>query len=910
MEKKNLNPKDEAKFHSMKISEVYSHLKSDYSGLADDDAKKRFEKYGPNELPEKKKKSMLSLFFDQFKSALIWILFAAAFISFITDHMVDVYVILGIIMVNAIMGFVQEAKAEESIKALKKMIVPIAKAFRNNELIQLNASELVPGDIILIEEGDRIPADARIIELKNFKTLEASLTGESMPVIKELKDIDEKTTINDMTNMVWLGTFCASGMAKAIITNTGANTIFGGIASDIDKIAAKKEHFQIKTDQLAKQMAIIAVSAAALTFIIGYFYDNIDFTQMLLFSISSLVSGIPEGLPAVLVIVLSIGASRMAKKKAIMRKLASTETLGVVDTIVTDKTGTLTLNTMNVQKIVMPYEDDFKIMGNGWEPVGEFLQNEKPIIPLDNPALSKLLHISAICNGSKIIKKNEEYLCLGDPTEGALAVMAQKAGIKKDDAIEKEEIIEDLPFNSENKFRATLVKHEKTYYKYYVGAPEKLIKMSSFILSKDQKKIFGSNERSKLNQRMSEMAKNAMRVLAIGFKEFKEKPNSIDEVKDEKIILAGVVGMIDPIKPEVYDSVISAKNAGINIIMATGDHKNTALAIAKEAGIITEEEYGKKDIAYTEEEMNELSPEEFKKAIKNTKVYARFSPNMKLKLAEELQSQGHLIAMTGDGVNDAPALKKANIGIAMGIRGTEVSKEVSDMVLADDNFATIVNAVEEGRIVFDNTKKTSYYLVTTNFAEDLAIIVSLLLKFPLILLPTQILWLNLVTDGISDIALATEPGHGEVMDEKPKSTKEGILSRNIIPYLLIISVLMSGLTISFFYFHLPQGVDKARTAAFSVMTFCQLWRLLNMRSFKKSIFEIGFFTNKFINMSLVASVSLYFLAMYTPFLQAAFNFVPLDFFEIILIIILSSSVLWVGELVQFIKNKGKKKLMQ
>ncbi|MDD5499579.1 MAG: HAD-IC family P-type ATPase [Candidatus Nanoarchaeia archaeon] len=900
--------KDE-KFHSLDLEEIYSKFSSDSKGLSAEEAKKRLEIHGLNEIPEKRKKSMLSLFFDQFKSALIFILFIAAFISYLSGHMIDVYVILGIVLVNAIMGFVQEVKAEESIRALKKMTIPIAKVFRNNDLIQVNANELVPGDIILIEEGDRIAADARLIEVKNFKTLEASLTGESMPAEKDLKTLDKNTSIGDRKNMVWMGTFAASGAAKAVIVNTGTFTVLGSIARDIEDIKLQKDHFRVKTDILAKQMAMIAILGAALTFIIGYFYDHIDFTEMLLFSISSLVSGIPEGLPAVLVIVLSIGANRMAKKKAIIRKLSSTETLGVIDTIVTDKTGTLTTNTMMIKKILIPGEKDYDVTGKGWIPKGDFFQEKKQINPFDSPTLFKLIHVAGICNSANIIKKEDSYECIGDPTEGALVALAQKAGISKDDLKKSEEVFDDLPFSSDNKYRATLVKHEKKYYKYYVGAPEKLLKLSTKHLSDKGNKNLDESARKEIIQRIDKLTGNAMRVLALAYKPLLKKPDSISDVENEKLVFLGVVGMVDPLRPEVIEAVSKAKLAGINIIMSTGDHKNTAMAIALESGIINEEEFKDPEIAITEEEINDLSKEDFKKVVSKAKVYARLSPNMKLRIAQELQVQGHLIAMTGDGVNDAPALKKADIGIAMGIMGTEVSKEVSDMVLTDDNFATIINAIEEGRIVYDNTKKASYYLITTNFAEDFAIIVSLLLKLPLLLLPTQILWLNLVTDGISDIALATEPGHGEVMDEKPKSKKEQILSRNIIPYLLTISILMGAMTITFFYSYLPQGLDKARTIAFSVMTFSQLWRLLNMRSFKKSIFEIGFFTNKYVNWALAGSTFLYLIAIFNPFFQTAFSFVALGAIEIIEIVILTSSVLWIGELFQFIKNKGKKKMM-
>jgi len=893
--RKQLN--DNNGYHSKSIDDVISILSTTSHGLTKDESINRLNKYGPNELPEKKKVHPIIMFLKQFKSVLIYILLIAAGISYVFDHVIDTFVIIGVILVNASMGFVQEFKAEKSIQALKQLVQPYAKVIRSGELLKISAKELVKGDLIVLEEGDRVPADARLIECKNLRTIDSSLTGESFPVSKEIKTLPLKTVLHDKINMVWMGTFVASGYAKALITDTGSSTIIGQIASSIEEIGDVDEHFQIKVDSLAKHMALIAIIGASITLLVGYL-RQIEIIELLLFSIASLVSGIPEGLPAVLVVVLSIGAARMARKKAIIRKLASTETLGIVTTIITDKTGTLTKNTMNIESVILPGFGEVSVTGNGWEPTGEFSHEGEAFSPLENKQFAKLLHISGICNNAKLISEEGSHKIIGDPTEGALVVLVEKAGLRKDVIEQADKRIDDLPFNSNEKFRASLVQLSDGKKQIYaVGAPEVIIGKAGSALFNDKTIILTKKKKEELNKMVDKLTSRAMRVLCIAYRD-----TDASEIKSQlvdNLTIVGFVGMIDPLRPEVPDAVMRARKAGVRVMMSTGDHKSTALAIAKQAGIITDNDPCE---AMTETELNELDEQGFSKAVSSINVFARVTPEIKLKIAEALQKKGEVIAMTGDGVNDAPALKKADIGVAMGIMGTDVAKEASEMVLADDNFSTIVNAIEEGRIVFDNTRKTSYYLITTNFAEDLTIVTTMLLGMPLPLLPTQILWLNLVTDGVNDIALATEPGHGEVLEEKPKTTKENIISRNIIPHLLIMSSVMAILVLLFFNNYFNYDLDKARTIAFSVMTFSQLWRVMSLRSLKKSIFKIGFFTNKYINASLIASVSLYFTAVYNPFLQSIFRFVPLGLLEIALVISLTSLVLWLSELSQYIMN--------
>ncbi len=894
-------------FHSEPVEKVLKKLSSEINGLSRKEAKTRLQDFGPNEIREKKAKHPVLIFLKQFHSILIYILVAAAAISFFIGHAVDAYVILAVILINAVIGFIQENKAERSIQALKRMIVPHAKVFRGGELLQVHAKELVPGDIIFLEEGDRIPADARLLEVKNTRTVEASLTGESLPVDKDVRVLPENTGLADRKNMVLMGTFVAGGQAKAVVVATGIKTAIGEVAVSIENIKKVKGHFEKKTDVLARQMGIIAVVCAFIVFLVGFFVRKFEFSEIFIFTIAALVAGIPEGLPAVLVIVLAIGAHRMAKRNAIIRTLPATETLGVATIIATDKTGTLTQNTMNVEKIILPGEDEITVSGEGWKPSGDFSRKDNIIAPLENSRLSKLLHVACVCNNARVIKEeSEKYKIVGDPTEAALVVLAEKAGLKKEELLEKEKRIDDLPFNPELKYRASLsvlVKEDKKKEIYVVGAPEAVLAHSSFMLGEKGEKKITQEEREKVLSDIQGLAKKAMRVLGLAYKITPAGTDNLSEDLVNDLVLVGVVGMIDPIRPQVKEAIAKANKAGIRVIMKTGDHKDTAVAVAREIGMIGVKAKSMFPEVLTEKELLKLSEEEFEETIKHVSVFARLTPGMKLRMVGVLQKQGHIVAMTGDGVNDAPALKKADIGVAMGIIGTDVARESSDIVLADDNFASIVSAIEEGRTVFTNTRQASSFLITTNFAESISIITTMLLGLPLPLLPTQLLWLNLVTDGVTDVALAAEPSHEDVLEEPPRKAKENILSKEIIPFILIMAGIMVTLTLIIFYAYLPGGIEKARTGAFTVMAFTQLFNVLNMRSLKRSIFKIGLFSNKFIVASLIVSVVLLVMVLYVPFFQGVFQFVPLGLLEVLTIVLFSSSVLWSGELYKYFKNK-------
>jgi Ca2+-transporting ATPase len=900
-------PEKRENFYSMREDEVIKLLNSSKSGLSNQRASQLIEKYGLNKLSEKKGNQLFKLILNQFKSFFVFILILAATISFIIDHLIDAYVIISVIVINSAIGFFQERKAERAMSALKKMIVNKSKVYRSGELEEIDSSLLVPGDIIQLDEGDKIPADARLIEVKNFKTVEASLTGESLPVYKNLRALPDGITLADRTNMVYLGTFVASGTAKAIIVSTGDNTALGKLASSLNEIKRAPSHFEKSTKSLAMDMGIIAIVASTLTFMIGYFLRGFPLPEMIIFTISSLVSGIPEGLPAVLTIVLAIGATRMSKKNAIVRNLSSIETLAVVNTIITDKTGTITENSMTVKKILLPLEEQIIVTGSGWSPEGNFIQNNRTISPLENQTLTKLLHIAAISNSSKLIldESKNKFKIIGDPTEGALIVLAEKAGLRKEIIEESDEKIDDLPFNAELKYRASLSslvsgKDDKKQI-YVIGAPEEILKFCKYLMAKGRRSLLTEKVKKKILSDVEDSTNNAMRVVAMAYKPTEDSKKEISQTDIKDLIFTGFVAMQDPPRIDVPIAIEKAKEAGIRIIMATGDHKNTAIAIAKQIGM-----YEKKENypdALTGSELEELDDKKFLDAVKNINIFARLTPQMKLKIASVLQENGAIIAMTGDGVNDAPALKKADIGISMGIVGTDVARESSQMVLADDNFSTIIKAVEEGRIVFNNTRKTSFFLVTTNLAESLTIITTLTLGMPLPLIPTQILWLNLVTDTGPALGLAAEPGHEGVIKQGPKQKDEQILTKDILPFILIVSLIMILSTIYVFFENLPEGIEKARTSAFVVMALTQVINSLNMRSHNKSVFKIGISNNKYLWAGIILSIALIFVIIYVPFFQNIFQTTQLNISELIVLFMVSMPILGVGELYKYIKYR-------
>ncbi len=890
-------------YHHQEIDKVLSLFKTSKTGLSKEESLIRLKQYGPNEIPEKRNKHPIFLFFKQFKSVLIYVLLIAALISYFLGHHIDTYVILVVIIINSIAGFLQEYKAEKAIKALKNNLVTKTQVLRDGKQFEIFTSDLVPGDIVVLEEGNRIPADGRLISCKNFKVIESSLTGESFPVEKNTDILPLKVSSSDRSNMVWMGTFCTTGQAMFVVTSTGAKTFLGVIAKGIESIKRGRSHFEKKTDIVAKQMGILALLGALITFLIGYFKYNYPLGEIFIFSTASLVSGIPEGLPAILVIVLAVGANRMAKKKALIKSLPATETLSVTDVIATDKTGTLTQNTMTIKEIAFPnYHVD--VSGIGWIPRGNFSIKNKKIKTQNFFDLSKIIKASAICNHARLVNLNNKnnYEIKGDPTEGALTVLAYKAGFSRNH--ESLKIIDELPFDQELRYKKVISSFNGKKETFVSGAPEDVFKICSHHLEGKQIKKNNKNYHSHLSSQIDELSQKGMRIIGLAYKKYEQKDNL---KKPSNMIFIGLVAMSDPPRVGVKDAIFKAKNAGIRIIMKTGDFKGTAIAIAKEIGIIdTNQQNNNYPEALTGEELFALPQDKFEEMIENVSVFARLTPKMKLDILEVLQKKGHCVAMTGDGVNDALALKKADIGISMGLKGTDVARESSDIVLTDDNFASLVNAIEEGRVVFKNTKQSSAFLITTSFAEDVSIIISMLMGLPLPLTASQLLWLNLVTDGVTNIPLAIEKNHGFVLNQKPNKKDENILCRNMVPFMSVIVLSMTILTLLVYKYMLPFGLDKARTGAFTVMAMCQVFNLFNMRSLELSVFKIGFFSNKSVIYSVIISLILQAFVIYNPFLQNVFKFGHLSLSEFGIIIALSSLVVFVGEIYKQIKLKYAK----
>jgi P-type Ca2+ transporter type 2C len=899
--------------YAKKVDVVLSTLKTTSGGLSTEEAHARLEQYGPNELASKDRNNPLLVYLRQFNSVLIYILFVAAGISYWFDHLLDMYVILGIILLNSIIGFTQEYRAFQAISALKKALVLKANVFRNGELTEVTADALVPGDIVSLEAGMLVPADVRIIDSTDFRTNESSLTGESLPVHKGVDVLKESTALADRTNMAWMGTVATKGSARAVVVLTGNDTAIGNVATLLEEVEESGDHFKIRARTLAIQMGTIGIITASIVFLVGYFVRDIAFDEIFLFTIAALVSGIPSGLPAILSIVLAVGAYRMSKRNALVRTLAATETLGVTTTIVTDKTGTLTQNVMMVEELVCDRGDTrVNVTGDGWRAVGEFTENEQPISVLERRSIAKLLHIAAKGSGASVsrLEETDEYRILGDPTEAALTVLAHKAGLEESVLFAHEHILRDIPFSSETKWHATLVElrehgegYDNFHEVYVAGAPERVLDAATMHMVGNEVLQLTKADRERYTEEIERLSRKALRVLGLAYRTLPAGVTDIADNDVHSLVFVGVVGMKDPVRHDVPEALVSARRAGIRVIMATGDHKTTAYAIAKEIGLIGEHEGPMRDLVMTGVELEALSDAEFTKAVQRISVFARLEPKTKLRIARSLQASNQVVAMTGDGVNDALALKQADIGIAMGKVGTDVARQSSDIVLTDDNFATIIKAVEEGRTVFTNTRQSAAFLISTNFAEHATILSTMAMGLPLPLLPTQILWLNLVTDGTAGAPLALEPSHSEVLLEKPRKKKENILGLEIIPFFLtVVSVMVVG-TVFIFHYFLPEGIDKARTGAFAVMAFTQFFNMLNVRSLRYSLFAIGLFSNKAAIIALGFAVPITLVALYTPFFQHIFRFETLSMVELLVIIAISSNVLWFGELYKAVRKK-------
>ncbi|MEM5797718.1 MAG: calcium-translocating P-type ATPase, SERCA-type [Candidatus Aenigmatarchaeota archaeon] len=858
-------------WHTLDSAEVLKELNTSESGISELEAQIRLKATGYNELKEKKKITPLTLFLNQFKSFLVLILVIAAVISYLIENIIDAILIGIIIIVNALFGFIQEFKAEKTLESLKKLSAPHAKVIRDGKEKLVDARELVPGDILVINEGDRIPADARIIEAFNLKVDESSLTGESIPVTKFDKILKD-APLPERRNMLYMGTVATYGRARAVVVNTGMSTEIGKIATLI-QTTEQETPLQAKINSFGKWLGVIAIIIAGVAALIGVL-KNYAPVDMLLTSAALAVSAVPEGLPALLTITLAIGVQTMSRNKAIVRKLSAVETLGSTTVILADKTGTMTTNEMTVKKIFVNNQE-IDVGGSGFEPVGEFSIKGKTIDPKKNNELVTALTISALCNNAVLTKENK-WQIIGDPTEGALLVAAQKAGLDIKNLNKKYPRVNEIPFSSERKMMSTVHKVGKTLFVYSKGAPEVILSRCNRILRNSHESRLTEIQKQDILATVRELAGKGLRLLAVAYNETKEHHH---ENLEKNLVFVGLLGMIDPPRPEVKNAIKTCSEAGIKVIMITGDHKDTAVAIARDIGLLKD---GK---ILTGEELDKLNDNELEKIIEDVEVYARVSPVHKSRIVRLLRKKGHIVAVTGDGVNDAPALKDAHIGVAMGIKGTDVAKEASEMVLSDDNFSTIVKAIEQGRIIYDNIRKFIRFILAVNFDEIFYITLAILLGLPLPLLPIQILMINLMTDSLPALGLGLDAKDENIMKRKPRNPKESILSR-MLPFILVAGIVdaIASLALFLITLELHDSIDKVRTIIFTNEVLFELFFVFNCRSENKSVFQINPFSNKFLTLSVIGALLLQIAIVYLPFFNIVFHTVPLNLFDWLLII--------------------------
>lgn len=901
---------EENSWHALEVEEACKRLRTSEKGLTSAEAEERLHKYGTNELEEEKKASKLSLLIQKIKNPIIIVLIIAAIISLAVEHYFDALLILVVIIIDMVIGFIQEFKAEAAVQALKSMAAPEAEVIRDGIEMRIKAKEIVPGDIILLDAGDKIPADARIFERANLETNEAILTGESNPVRKTVGAISPDVAVEDRKNIAFAGTMITQGRGKAIVTATGMRSEIGKIARLLKETEKAETPIQKRTLDLSKKIGLLALVASALTFVIAIL-RGYELIESFLFVLAAAVSAIPQGLPIVVTITLAIGVRRMAKRNAIIRKLQAVDTLGSATVICTDKTGTLTTNQMTVRKI-LSNNRVIEVTGAGFTPRGEFKEKDHTIDATKDEELKMLLKTAALCNDARVRRHETEKEALwetyGDPTEGALIVAAEKAQLNRDKLEEESPRIDEIPFDPKERYMATFHKTDTGKVEVHVkGAPGTVLGLCTEILEDGTKKKLTSQKKEEILQVNRDMANEALRVLAIAYQtiepekkeEFKEKLQN----RSSKLIFTGLAGMIDPPRPEAKRAVKLCKRAGIKVVMATGDQKLTAKAIAKEIGILEKDANVLSGV-----DLDFMDDTELDAVIEETLVFARVSPIHKHRVVESLRRKGNIVAMTGDGVNDAPALKAAEIGVAMGITGTDVTKETADMILTDDNFASIVNAVEEGRVVFDNIRKVVKYLISTNAGEILTLLGALLLipGSPLIFTAVQILWINLVTDGLLDKFIAMEPKEANIMDEPPRKPTESIINREIMLNTIYVGLFMAIGTLGIFTYALNSGdFVRARTLAFTTIAMFQVFSAINCRSREESIFKIGILTNKYLLIAIAASVTLQFLATMPP-LQIALGTTALSAGDWLVIVAISSSV-WIGEEIRkYIRKRTKK----
>jgi magnesium-transporting ATPase (P-type) len=920
-------------WHCLTREETAAALATDPTrGLSSGEVAARLQRHGYNELTEKPGTPAWVLFLHQFKSPLIYVLLVAAVVAALLGEFKDAGVIFGVLMVNAIIGFIQEGRAERSMAALKKLSAPKSHVRRDGKLMSIPSRELVPGDVLMLSAGDRIAADARLMEAVALIVLEGALTGESTGVTKRLDPLPQDTPLADRKNMVFAGTVIAAGRGEALVVSTGMDSELGRIAQMVQEAEEPLTPLQVRLKGFSKLIIMVVLSVMALVFALGLL-RGLPLRDIFMVALSQAVSAIPEGLPVAVTVALAVGMQRMAKRRAIIRKLAAVETLGSATVICSDKTGTLTRNEMSVTRVVLP-DHTVTVTGIGYEPRGVFLRDgDREVKVSADTDLHRILQVGALCNDAALMEPSgaEGWCVEGDPTEGALVVAAAKAGLDVEAMRREQRRVWEIPFDPMYRMMATgygtiATAHREPGLANRVwvcvkGAPEEVMKLCRTMRSGGREKPFAESDRQRFVEAQKQLAGDGLRVLA-----FAEGEVATDQLAehyeflDGRMTFLGLMGQIDPPRDEVRDAVGLCKQAGVRTVMVTGDHLLTGKSIARDLGIA-----GADSIAMEGAELHKLSEAALDQRLERVAVFGRVAPEHKLRIVDGFQRQGHVVAMTGDGVNDAPALTKADIGVAMGITGTEVAKEASAMVITDDNFATIVSAIEQGRIIFNNIRKAVYYLFSTSAAEILALMSALIAGLPLPLRAVQILWVNLVTDGALTVNLVMEKAEGDEMGRAPLRRNAPLVPRRMLQRMFLLVPVMAFGTIGLFAWELAVGIGmsginffkpsfwlalaqaardgideavyaKAQTMTFTVLCAYQWFNGLNARSYSRSIFQLGLFSNPFVLGGLAVAVTLQVLATHTAAMQTLFYTVALTPGEWALVVAVASSVLWADEL--------------
>lgn len=915
---------EKSHWHVLSVEDVIDKLMTNKNeGLKSSEAKRRLDVIGPNKLSEGKKISPLKIFLSQFTDFMVLVLMGAAIVSGFLGEFADSVTILAIIIINAILGFVQEYRAEKSLEALKKIIAPEARVRRDGQIINVPSALLVPGDIVVLETGDIVPADLRFIETWQMEVNEAILTGESLPVRKiPHATYGPDVPLGDRKNLLYMGTVITRGSGLGAVVDTGMQTEMGQIAGYIQQVEDEETPLQKRLGQLGRWLVFFCFLIVGVVVVTGILRGE-SFYNMILTGVSLAVAAIPEGLPAIVTVALAVGVQKMVKRQAIVRALPAVETLGCATVICSDKTGTLTQNEMTVRKIYLSREYSL-VAGEGYTPQGNFVFPEGTWLKENKKGFDLAMKVCALCNNAALKKDNTQvrglfrlaegdrnWSIIGDPTEGALLVAAAKAGQWRDMLEKNENRVYEIPFDSERKRMSVIYREDKTgdNYLYCKGAPDVILNICEKIWWQGEICVLTSKLREEILNSNDKMTAEALRVLGLAYYNLGKNPDFTDEARLEKgLIFLGLAGMIDPPRLSAKKAIEICRNAGIKTVMITGDHKNTALAIAKELKIMTDGRH--KTLSGTE--LDALSDNQLKNIVNDVAVYARVSPKHKIRIVQALKGVGHIVAMTGDGVNDAPAVKEADIGISMGIAGTDVTKEASSLILGNDDFATIVAAVEEGRIIYDNIRKFIRYLLSCNAGEVMTMFLAAILGLPLPLIPIQILWMNLVTDGLPAMALGLDPGDPDIMQRRPRAPQESIFAHGLPRRIFVRGSIITLATLFAYIAGFVTGgedLDLARTMAFCVIIFSQLFYVFECRSERYSVFELGLFTNIYLVGAVLLSSLMQVAVIYVPFLNKIFHTVPLGFEHWIIIFILSTGTSLLQGMYRTVKIRRKRRII-